>query len=215
MFSVQQKKPSFSTNFVTNYFQELAELGPETEVTTLEDSSLSFTEGVHLAASLINRQNQRQRKVIFIGNGGSATVASHQAIDFWRNGNIPAVAFNDSALLTCISNDFGYEEVFSKPIATFTQAGDILFSISSSGQSKNILAGVRQAKEMNCHTITLSAFEPDNPLRQLGDLNFYVPTLSYGLAEIVHLSICHCILDGLIQGALSSGEAKRNSQLAI
>ncbi|PHJ62293.1 phosphoheptose isomerase [Nostoc linckia z18] len=203
MPSVQQQLYSFSTD----YFHQLANLGEKFQVTDSQGKSFTNSQGINLAADLINRQHQEQRKVIFIGNGGSATVASHQAIDFWRNGNIPAIAFNDSALVTCISNDFGYEQVFSKPISTFAQSGDILFAISSSGQSENILAGVRQAMEMSCHVITLSAFQPNNPLRQLGHLNFYVPTMSYGFAEIMHLCICHCIIDGLVKGALPSRDA--------
>jgi D-sedoheptulose 7-phosphate isomerase len=202
MHSVQQLHP-----FSTNYFHQLATLGEKFQVTNLQGKSFSSSQGINQAAALVDRQNQQQRKVIFIGNGGSATVASHQAIDYWRNGNIPSITFNDSALLTCISNDFGYDEVFSKPISTFAQSGDILFAISSSGQSANILAGVHQAMSMNCHVITLSAFQPNNPLRQLGHLNFYVPTMSYGFAEIMHLCICHCIIDGLITGALPSSEA--------
>lgn len=202
MPTVQQQLYSFSTE----YFSQLANLGEKFQVTNYQGEYFSISEGINLAANLVSEQNQRQKKVIFIGNGGSATVASHQAIDYWRNGNIPAIAFNDSALVTCISNDFGYEQVFSKPISTFAQSGDILFAISSSGKSANILAGVRQAIEMNCHVITLSAFQPDNPLRQLGHLNFYVPTMSYGFAEIMHLCICHCIIDGLISGAFPSAD---------
>jgi D-sedoheptulose 7-phosphate isomerase len=203
MPKVQQQLYSFSTD----YFSQLATLGEKFEVTNYQSKSFSISEGINLAADLVHQQNQQGRKVIFIGNGGSATVASHQAIDYWRNGNIPAIAFNDSALVTCISNDFGYEQVFSKPISVFAQSGDILFAISSSGQSANILAGVRQAMEMDCHVITLSAFQPNNPLRQLGHLNFYVPTMSYGFAEIMHLSICHCIIDGLVKEALPSTDA--------
>jgi len=203
MPSVQQQLYSFSTD----YFNQLANLGEKFQVTDSQGKSFTNSQGINLAADLINRQHQEQRKVIFIGNGGSATVASHQAIDFWRNGNIPAIAFNDSASITCISNDFGYEQVFSKPISTFAQSGDILFAISSSGQSENILAGVRQAIKMDCHVITLSAFQPNNPLRQLGHLNFYVPTMSYGFAEIMHLCICHCIIYGLVKGALPSRDA--------
>ncbi len=192
--------------FATDYFHQLAGLSENFQVTNRECISLSFAEGIDQAASLVSKQTQQQKKVIFIGNGGSAAVASHQAIDYWRNGGFPAIAFNDGALLTCISNDFGYEQVFSKPIATFAQPGDVLFAISSSGKSANILAGARQAAQSGCHVITLSAFKSDNPLRQLGDLNFYVPTMAYGFAEITHLCICHCILDGLMKGALPESE---------
>jgi len=188
-------------------------MGERFQITNRHGKSFSISEGINRAATLVHRQNQQQRKVIFIGNGGSASIASHQAVDYWRNGNIPAIAFNDSASLTCISNDFGYEQVFSKPISVFAQSGDILFAISSSGESANILAGVRQAIEMDCQVITLSAFQPNNPLRQLGHLNFYVPTMSYGVAEIMHLCISHCIIDGLVKGALPSSD--KDSYLSI
>lgn len=200
MNKVQQRLHPFSND----YFQQLSTLGEKFQVTDHQGKSFANSQGIDMAAALVEKQNQQCRKVIFIGNGGSAAVASHQAIDYWRNGNIPAICFNDGALVTCISNDFGYEQVFSKPISTFAQSGDVLFAISSSGQSQNILAGVYQALKMNCHVITLSAFQPNNPLRQLGHLNFYVPTMSYGFAEIMHLCICHCIIDGLVEGALPS-----------
>jgi D-sedoheptulose 7-phosphate isomerase len=192
--------------FATDYFRQLATLSERFEATDKESQPISFPEAISRAATWVSQQSQQQKKVIFIGNGGSAAVASHQAIDYWRNGGFPAIAFNDGALLTCISNDFGYEQVFSKPIATFAQAGDIVFAISSSGNSANILAGASQATKMGCHVITLSAFKPDNPLRQLGDINFYVPTMAYGFAEITHLCICHCILDGLMKGSLPETE---------
>jgi D-sedoheptulose 7-phosphate isomerase len=188
--------------FATDYFHQLADLSEKFQASDRAASPLSFDAGVSQAATLVQQQTQQNKKVIFIGNGGSAAVASHQAIDYWRNGGFPAVAFNDGALLTCIGNDFGYEQVFSKPISMFAQSGDVLFAISSSGQSANILAGARAGKQMGCHVITLSAFKPDNPLRELGDINFYVPTHSYGFAEIAHLSICHCVLDGLMKGSL-------------
>ncbi|MEG4166774.1 MULTISPECIES: SIS domain-containing protein [unclassified Microcoleus] len=191
--------------FASDYFRQLAALSENFEASDRQ-SQLSFAEGVDRAAALVYRQTQQEKKVIFIGNGGSAAVASHQAIDYWRNGGFPAIAFNDGALLTCISNDFGYEQVFSKPIATFAQPGDVLVAISSSGQSANILAGARQGNQTGCYVITLSAFKPDNPLRQLGDINFYVPTRAYGFAEITHLCICHCILDGLMKGALPESQ---------
>jgi D-sedoheptulose 7-phosphate isomerase len=191
--------------FASDYFRQLAALSENFEASDRQ-SQLSFAEGIDLAAALVYRQTQQQKKVIFIGNGGSAAVASHQAIDYWRNGGFPAISFNDGALLTCISNDFGYEQVFSKPIATFAQPGDVLFAISSSGESANILAGARQGNQTGCYLITLSAFKPDNPLRQLGDINFYVPTMAYGFAEITHLCICHCILDGLMKGALPESQ---------
>lgn len=205
----------FPSDFFTDYFKELAGLYREFQVNDGEGKPVSITEGIDWVAERLDKLKQQERKAIFIGNGGSASVASHQAVDYWRNGGVPAIAFNDGALLTCVSNDFGYEEVFSKPIATFAQKGDILFAISSSGESKNIISAALKAREMGCTVITLSAFKSNNPLRQIGDLNFYVPTMSYGFAEISHLCICHCIIDGLIQGALPNYEVENEKAKAV
>ena len=119
--------------------------------------------------------------------------------DYWKNGGIRAIAFNDSSLLTCISNDYGYKHVFEKPIEMFAEKGDILIAISSSGKSENILRGVQAARTSQCKVITFSGFKNDNPLRSMGDYNFYVPSPAYGPVEIIHLSICHCICDAIIQ----------------
>jgi D-sedoheptulose 7-phosphate isomerase len=108
------------------------------------------------------------------------------------------VSFNDGALLTCVGNDFGYPHVFEKPIEMFADAGDVLVAISSSGRSENILRAAQAGTRTGCRVITLSGFGPENPLRRLGEVNFYLPSDSYGLVEITHLAICHCILDTII-----------------
>lgn len=154
-----------------------------------------LTVGIETACGLIEEVRGEKKKVIFIGNGGSAGIASHMAIDLWKNGGIKATAFNDSALLTCLSNDYGYEHVFSKPIETFAEAGDLLIAISSSGNSLNILNGVKAARAMGLKVITLSGFKPDNKLSILGDINFYVPSMEYGPVEVLHQFICHYMLD--------------------
>ena len=134
-------------------------------------------------------------KNIFIGNGGSAAIASHMAIDYSKNGRMPAQAFNDGASLTCLGNDLGYEDVFAEQIKLFAKPADQLFAISSSGASPNILKAVNESRRVGCRVVTLSGFRPDNPLRSLGDLNWYVNSTEYGFVEISHLAICHAILD--------------------
>jgi D-sedoheptulose 7-phosphate isomerase len=137
-------------------------------------------------------------QLIFIGNGGSAAVASHQAVDYWKNGGIKAISFNDTSLLTCIANDFGYEKVFVEPLKRFASAGDMLIAISSSGKSQNILQAVGVARSIGCGVMTLSGFDKDNPLRSLGDVNFYIPSNSYGLVEIAHLTLLHAMLESVM-----------------
>lgn len=137
-------------------------------------------------------------RLIFIGNGGSAAIASHMATDYMKNGGLPTFCFNDGPLLTCITNDLGYESVFSLPLRTHGRLGDTLFAISSSGESKNILRAVDLALEMNMNIVTLSGFSPRNALRKKGGVNFYIPSSNYGVVEIAHLTILHWFLNEMM-----------------
>ena len=183
---------------ILQYFEKLAALFSSVEVTDRHQGRMELSKGLLAATELIITQTGLGRKVMFIGNGGSAAIASHQAVDYWKNGGMRAVAFNDSSLLTCISNDFGYPQVFVKPVEMFADPGDVLVAISSSGRSENILLAVNTARKKECKVITMSGFAADTPLRLRGDLNFYVASDSYGHVEITHLTLCHCILDTIM-----------------
>jgi D-sedoheptulose 7-phosphate isomerase len=184
---------------ISRYFDALETCLRDIQVTDQTSRVLRADDGIERAARLIEAQASAGGKIIFIGNGASAAISSHQATDYWKNGGMRAIAFNDAALLTCVSNDFCYEDVFEKPIEMFADKGDVLVSISSSGQSANILRGVEAAKKRGCEVLTLSGFAADNPLRGKGSLNFYVSSDSYGHVEVVHHAICHCILDTIIE----------------
>ncbi len=180
---------------INDYFREFSSLLSNISVTDREGMPIPFTQGVDRALEIIASLKSSAHKMMLIGNGGSAAIASHEALDFWRGCGIPALAFNDPVHLTCISNDFGYENVFMKPAQVFAQSGDLLIAISSSGRSKNILKGVQAAREKGCRVFTLSGFSETNPLRQLGDLNFYVASDAYGPVELSHLAILHALAD--------------------
>lgn len=184
---------------INRYFSELGNLFLRTLVTDNNNKTIDFADALEITINLIIERTSKGNKVIFIGNGGSASIASHQAIDYFKNGGMRAICFTDPSLLTCLSNDFGYEYVFEKPIEMFADKGDVLIAISSSGKSENILRGVEAGKKTGCHIITMSGFKPDNPLRAIGGFNFYVPSNSYGYVEIAHLTFCHCILDTIIE----------------
>ena len=176
-------------------FVEFGKLLLKIQATDFKGQEFDFDQAVRQITKLISRQRKKGNKIIIIGNGGSASIASHMATDFIKNLKIPALAFNDASLLTCLSNDLGYEKVFSAPIGILAKKGDILFAISSSGKSKNILNAVKEAKKKGCFVIGLSGFSRQNPLRSLGDVNFYLPSSAYGAVEIAHLAVCHAIVD--------------------
>lgn len=154
---------------------------------------MKLDEGLASAKERFISAHKRGNRLLIIGNGGSAAIASHIAIDFSKNADIRASSFNDSAALTCMANDYGYEMVFAKQLEFYGRKGDIAVLISSSGKSVNILECASQAINMNIPIVTFSGMEPDNPLRGMGDLNFYVPAADYGLIEITHLSLLHTI----------------------
>ena len=135
--------------FVKKYSDEFTSLAGQIEATGSASSKISFDKGIETAVEMVKKVQSANKKIMMVGNGGSAGIASHQAVDYWKNGGVRATAFNDSSLLTCISNDFSYAEVFSVPIKTFADKGDLVFCISSSGGSKNILNAAEQAKNQD------------------------------------------------------------------
>ena len=154
--------------------------------------------GVSRGVAQVIETHRKNGIVRFIGNGGSAAIAIHQATDFIRTCKIAAHAPLDISLLTCMGNDVGYENVFAEPLRVLGKGEDVLIAISSSGQSENILNGVRVMREKGAAVITLSGFKEDNPLRRLGDINFYVPSESYRIVESAHLFICNWLLEFII-----------------
>jgi len=164
---------------------------------TTDKTMISLKQGLRHFQRMVIDARANGDKLMFVGNGGSAAIASHMAIDYSKNGGVRSVAFNDAAALTCLANDFGYENVFSEQIEIHARGDDILVAISSSGRSPNIIAACTAARLEGCEIITLSGFDENNPLRALGDINFYVNSHKYGFVEIAHLTLLHAVLDGL------------------
>jgi len=138
---------------------------------------------------------RREGTIYLIGNGASASMASHFAADLAKNGHLHTQVFSDLSLLTAISNDVSYEDIFVIPLQRRGREGDMLISISSSGCSPNILKATRLARELDMTIVTLTGFSPDNPLRRIGDLNAYVAGTSYGHTETSHAAILHHWMD--------------------
>jgi D-sedoheptulose 7-phosphate isomerase len=138
------------------------------------------------AAEAIKRTSSQGGKIIIVGNGGSAAISSHVAVDFIKMARVRAVNFNEADLITCLANDYGYENWVEKALEFYADAVDLIILISSSGKSKNILNGARRAKSMGLKVITFSGFDPENPLRGMGDLNFWAESSDYNFVEMAH-----------------------------
>lgn len=130
-----------------------------------------------------------------IGNGGSAGIASHFCTDLIKALKIPSSTLFDSNMMTCLSNDYGYDQVFSYPLEQVLKPQDLLIAISSSGKSPNIVGAAAVALRKKTPVITLSGFSSQNPLRAMGDLNFWVDRSHYGLVEMLHFILLHTIID--------------------
>ena len=122
-------------------------------------------------------------------------MASHFAAELAKNGCIHTEVFSDLSLITAISNDLGYEHVFAEPLRRRARGGDMLVAISSSGRSPNILAAAAVARGRKMDVITLTAMDDDNPLRQAGTLNAWIPARRYGDAESCHAFVLHAWMD--------------------
>ena len=147
-------------------------------------------------AHFLLRKTRRNRGIVYvIGNGGSAGIASHFSNDLMKALQVPSQTFYDSNLLTCLANDIGYQNVFSYPLEQMLKPCDLLVAISSSGKSPNIVNAASTALMRKTPLVTLSGFNASNPLRSMGDLNFWIDCKDYGLVETAHFFLLHTIID--------------------
>ena len=177
-----------TTQYFANYFKTIYQNLESIDSAQLEQAS-----------SMSWETHQSSKKIIIAGNGGSAAMASHVAVDFTKAAGIRAVNFNEADLITCFANDYGYEHWVEKALEAYADPGDLAILISSSGKSPNIVKGVGKAKNIGLSAITVSGFLPENPLRKLGDLNLWVDSTEYNIVEMTHHVWLVAIIDYLIE----------------
>ncbi len=181
------------------YIKKILNCLNKLEVESQEKGIIKPDEGFQWLLKQFKLVKETKKQVFLIGNGASASMASHTALDLWKNFKIKATAFNDVVGLTAISNDHSYKKVFSKHLEFFGQKGDMIICISSSGNSPNILETVKVAMKKQIVTVTLSGMNSNNKLRKMGHLNFYVPANTYGTVESCHQILFHYWLDELLK----------------
>jgi len=176
------------TLYFANYFKTIYQ-----SLKTIDSAQLDQV------ATRVWKTDQSNKKIIVVGNGGSAAMASHVAVDFTKAAGIRAINFNEADLITCFSNDYGYEHWVAQALEAYADSGDMTILISSSGKSQNILNAAEKAKNMGLSVITVSGFSPNNPLRKLGDLNLWVDSSEYNIVEMTHHIWLVAIIDYLIE----------------
>ena len=148
--------------------------------------------------ALLQQVQARGKKTIFVGNGGSAAMASHCAVDLTKNAGVRCINFNEADLITCLANDYGYERWVEKALELYADDGDLVVLISSSGKSANLVNAARAARLRGLTLVTFTGFAADNPLKQLGDLNLWVNSRAYNLVEMTQhiwlLAVCDLII---------------------
>ena len=177
-------------NFLKKYFQSLRNL------LNFDDDTIKKIIDV---SDIIKKTDKSGKKTIIFGNGGSSAIASHFSVDLTKNARVRCVNFNEPDLLTCFSNDFGYDKWVEKSIEYYGDEGDSVILISAGGNSSNMINGAIKAKEKKfSKIITFTGNEKNNKLSKLGDINFWVDSKAYNHIENTHQIILLSLVDLII-----------------
>jgi len=181
--------------YYSNYFDSISQ-GLTDSIYYLDHQSASPDLFFQKIKSTLNNLRMNRSKIYFIGNGASAAFANHMALDFSKNGKILSRSLSDSALLTALSNDYSYENAMLEflKIEGVTKE-DLVITISSSGNSQNVVSVLNYCKENNIKSLALSGLKKDNKSISLADYSIYVPMKTYGMVECIHQIFLHLILD--------------------
>lgn len=181
-----------------DYLDEFVRLLHNVRITTASGGQPGYDAGMERIVEMFWQCRENRRSVFFCGNGGSAGIAQHMTADYMKNGGIRAHSLYEQTTLTCISNDYTYEAVFSKQLELMAGRGDLLVAISSSGESENIVNAIQTMRMLDGTVITLTGFQEKNRISTMGDVNFYVPKRHYGMVESIHNMLLQQIVDIIV-----------------
>ena len=180
------------SKFYSNYLKDYSDLINQKGI---EKSLNDFKE-------ISKNVKKDKAKLIFAGNGASASICSHGAVDFSKQASIRSTTFNEVNLLTCLSNDFGYEKVFSEAIKLYADKNDVLVLVSVSGESKNVINAAKEAKKRKMKIVTFTGKKSSNSLKKLGNVNFWVNSHAYNQVECTHMIWLTAVIDSIIGKAV-------------
>ena len=179
-----------SKEFFTSYLHDFSDL--------VKPDKKTINQLLEVAV-LLKEVHSQKKKVLIFGNGGSAAISSHFSVDLTKNAGLRCINCNESDLITCFANDYGFERWVEKAVDFYGDEGDLLVVISSSGSSKNMLNAVKAARRGDFKAVvTLSGFTEDNPLRKLGDINLWINCKAYNFVENIHQVWLLAVVDMII-----------------
>jgi D-sedoheptulose 7-phosphate isomerase len=165
------------------------------------------------AAAMLAEAIRAKRMIYACGNGGSAAISGHLLCDFLKGIQTdtplrPRVVSLAShlELITAIANDIAYEEIFAYQLRTMAMPGDVLITISSSGNSENIVRAIDWARQNSVGSIAMTGFAGGRSAK-LAEVNLHVAAENYGIVEDLHQSMMHCLAQYLRQSAMSPEHA--------
>lgn len=154
------------------------------------------------AAETIRDVRSAGGKLLLFGNGASASLAEHAALDFTKQGKITAMTCHDASLITAFANDFTYDLWMAEAVKHFAGPNDATIFISVSGTSPSVVEGAKAARALDLPVLTFTGRDAQNPLLEQGTQNFHVPSDAYNLVECVHGIWLTTVVDYLIGNAV-------------
>ena len=175
-------------NFYKTYYDEYFKLMFSNDI---EKKFIEFKE-------LVLKVKSNKNKLIFAGNGASASISSHGAVDFTKQAGVRSITFSDANMITAFSNDYGYENWMVKAFDFYSNHGDVLILTSVSGESPSVVLAAKRAIEVGIKVVTFSGRSSENSLRGLGDINFWVDSNAYNIVECIHMMWITTVIDAVI-----------------
>ncbi len=170
------------------YFKKYKELAFNEEIYSLLNDFKSI-------ALKVKNENA---KLIFAGNGASAAISAHAAVDFTKQAKVKGITFNEADLITCYSNDFGYDNWMSEAIKSYHNKNDAVVLTSVSGESPSTVNAAKTAKDLGLQVVTFSGKSSENSLKSIGDINFWVDSRAYNIVECIHMIWVTTVIDSIV-----------------
>lgn len=140
----------------------------------------------------------KNAKMIFAGNGASAAISAHGAVDFTKQAGVRGITFNEADLITCFANDFGYENWIAEGLIHYADQNDVIVLTSVSGTSPSVVNAAKTAKKLGLKVVSFTGRHPNNDLREISDVDFWVNSHAYNIVECIHMIWLTTVIDSVI-----------------